>query len=83
MIHIAFASGELSQDFFPEIHGCRIIVGMSNVKPHVCLLWLLSEAFGDVIFNGIHHDLLPLGGGSRLCEGIQLFSLNLEHRLYF
>ena len=40
-----------------------------------------AETLVDVLLNSIDHHGFALRGGSGLCEGIQFFSLNGQHRL--
>ena len=60
---------------------CGSVVGISNLQPDVLVLRHAAETLVDVLLNSIDHHGFALRGGSGLCKGIQLFTLNGQHRL--
>ena len=74
-------AGEFRFHFRTELLcGCSVI-GIGNLQPDVLVLRHAAETLVDVLFNSIDHHGLALRGGSCLCKGIQLFSLNSQYRL--
>ena len=74
-------AGKFRFHFGTELLCSCSVMGISNLQPDVLVLRHAAETLIDVLFDGIDHHGLALGGGSGLCEGIQFFTLNGQYRL--
>ena len=77
LVHIHLVSREPFFDFLLPFPGVRFGAGVGRLQVD----FLSGEAFAHVLFHRVQHDLLGLPEASGFGEGVQLLSLNLQHRL--
>ena len=79
--HIALRSREMGQYLLLEIPDGFLILRMGEINPHSAVFQRTTETFRHIVDHRVQHDLSGGCGGACLGKSVQLFPLNLQHRL--
>ena len=78
---IWFRARKMGENLLLEVQDRLLILRMGKIHPHPAVRKRPVKPFRHIIHHRVQHDLSGGCGGACLVKSVQLFPLNLQHRL--